>query len=1007
MGNSEDNQRGIALLLEAFCSLFSGEDLEVSLARAVSLFKDFLEADFAALFLWKEGEKALVPVVVEGRPLETLPSRIALGEGITGRVAEEREALWVEDCRKDPRVHPLCKHWAASLVSSPLIVENRLYGVLSVARGSGRGAFTPGEFSIFRDLGKCLSGFLEINKLVEDGYHAFALAVETKEPGFKGHSLAVARISKDLAAKAGMECNKRKNLYWVALLHDVGKVGVPDVTLVKPLPLDKRERLVVSLHSQLGAALISLVEPLKEAVPWILHHHERWDGRGYPSGLKGEEIPLASRIIHLAESFHAMVISLPYGEALSQERVRKELLAGRERQWDPRLVDLLLGDFDKYWTMLREYMESPYPKKLEEVSSEVTYMLLSMEILKDLSSLAVGLSHASVMDFIRAILRRLAFYLGWRGVSLLDEHGRVLVTVDTGDETMEFSHGEEGESLEVRWGGYTYYLRVRGGEVTAKEKQILETLEGFLASLMGLLFHSEGKVLRDDLTGTYTFSSIKEFFSSVVPHAQRVAVVLLDLDGFKEVNDRFGHDVGNKVLQRLVSVMEENLRASDLMGRYGGDEFVILLPRVDREEADRVMKRIRRTVEGTELVEGVPSVTFSFGIAQFPDEGRDLYTLIRLADKRMYMEKALKKERMRKELQKGTLKLGQSCPLTGSAAFLGREYRKGLELGFRWGEERYGERIELVTLDDRYEPDLCALNTEALLKDEDVFALVGYVGTPTSAVVAPLAERSGIPFLFPLSGALFLRWPTKRWIFNLRPSYHHEVEAMIRGLIEEVGVREVGIFYQDDTYGWEVLGAAESTLLRYKLEIRGKGSYKRNSLMVEEACQALLEEHPQVVIMAGTWEPCALFARKVKERGWNPMLLAVSYVGGEAFARGAGEAGEGTVVVQVVPSPHSSFPIVQEFRRGLGEGDPTHVCLEGFLGAVLLVEALKDMEEVGRESLVRSLEAANEMDVGGLRFNLSDHDHQALSSIYFTVVRGGKLVPFQSFSELVSRSLSS
>lgn len=230
---------------------------------------------------------------------------------------------------------------------------------------------------------------------------------------------------------------------------------------------------------------------------------------------------------------------------------------------------------------------------------------------------------------------------------------------------------------------------------------------------------------------------------------------------------------------------------------------------------------------------------------------------------------------------------------------------------------------------------------------------------------------------------------------------------MIRGLVEEMGVEEVGIFYQDDTYGWEVLGAAESTLLRYKLEIKGKGSYKRNSLQVEEACLALLKERPQVVIMAGTWEPCAIFVKSVKEEGWDPLFLAISYVGGEAFARGAGEAGEGTVVAQVVPHPQSSLPIVQELRKALKEEEPTHVCLEGFLGAVLLVEALKDMEEVGRESLVRSLEAMKEVDLGGLRLHLSDHDHQAFSSVHFTVVRKGRLVPFQGFSELASQSLPS
>ncbi len=1002
-----NTRKNLEPLFRVLDSLFSGEELEDALIRFIPRFKDFLDADFVVVTLWKEREQVLVPVVSLGRALETFPPRLALGEGVTGRVAAERKPIWVEDAQKGDQVHPTCKEWVSSLMSAPLFVEDRLYGVISVARRGGRKGFTREEFSLFQEMARFLSGFVELSKMMEDGYHAFALAVEAREPRYKGHSLTVARISKALATRAGMEGWERKLLYWVALLHDIGKVVVPDVTLVKPLPLDGREKLVVSLHSQLGAAIVSLIEPLKGASSWVLHHHERWDGTGYPSGLKGEDIPLPSRIIHLAESFHAMACSsFSHVGPGVKERVKEELLRGRGIQWDPRLVDMLLEDMETYWGILQECMESPYPKELEEVHSEVASILFSMEILKDLSSVIVDLSETNAMDSIKEVLERLTLQMGWQGVSLLDQQGRVLATVNTDEVLLEPSPGGRDEMMEIQWGDYTYYLKVRGGGVSQEDRRILEGLKGFLAGLIGLLFHGEGRILRDDLTGVYTLSSIRDFFASVAPGAGRVAVVILDLDGFKRVNDMFGHEMGNRVLQKLASFLEENLRDSDFLGRYGGDEFVVLLPRVDEEEARSIMGRLRRLLEGTTLVEGVFPITFSYGVAFYPEEGRDFDELLRLADGRMYADKTKRKHVCMSPAVREPIRLGQSCDLSGSASFLGREYRKGLKAGFDWGRSRYGERVELITLDDRYEPDLCAMNTERLLSEEEVFALVGYVGTPTSAVVVPLAEKGGVPFIFPLSGASFLRWPPKRWVLNLRPSYHQEVEALLKGLVEDLGVKDVGIFYQDDTYGWEILGAAEAALLRYQLGINGKGSYRRNSLDVEGALEALLEARPRAVILAGTWGPCALFVRKAREKGWRPFFVAISYVGGEAFIQGAGEEGEGTVFAQVVPHPLSPIPLVEEFRKSLGTGSLTHVCLEGFLGAVLLMEAFRGGAGVSREALVKNLEALGTVEIGGIRFCLSEHHRQALSQIYFTVVRSGELVPFQDFSQLSELGVS-
>ncbi len=998
--DSDNGSKTLQALAEAIQSLFLGLDLERALKSAMVPVKELFRGGFISLLLWKEREQCLFPLVIKGVSQEGLSSKVCLGEGVTGWVAAEKKPVFVANYKEDPRAHPAYRPYVASFMSCPLFVEDRLYGVVSMGKGEGEGVFSQEDFSLFEKVGALLSRYLELAKLVEDGYHTFIMAIEGREPMFKGHSFSVARIAIHMADKVGLGEGEKRLLYWAGLLHDVGKIGIPDMMLVRPFTLDKRERFLVSLHAQLGGGLVSLISPLKKAGEWVLHHHERWDGKGYPSGLKGKDIPLASRVIHLAESFHAMLTDLPYREALTKDEVKGELRSGRGKQWDPRLVDLFLEDLDLYHAMVLEIKESPYPVELEEIRSEAAFTFLSVEILQDLSNLLVELSHATVAEFVEAVLERLSHHLGWEGVALLDGEGRVLGSINMENGTFGTLHNACESAVEIRWGEERYYLKVRDGRISPEEMEILENLEGFLAGLLGFLFYREGRALKDDLTQAYTLSTIVEFFPSVASRSKHLSVVLFDLDGFKEVNDRFGHEMGNEVLRRLSALIGENLRDSDFMGRYGGDEFVVLLPHAAREEATRIMARIRKRAERTPLVLGIPPITFSFGVAQYPEEGRDIHVLLRLADMRMYQEKDV-----RRGLAKvmptlgGPLRLGLSCDFTGGAAYLGGEYKKGLELGFLWGEDFYGEKVELVSMDDGYEPDRCALNTQKLVEEEKVLALVGYVGTPTAAVIAPYAEEGQVPFLFPLSGASFLSLPLKRWVFTLRPSHAQEVEALVKVLLEK-GIEDVGLFYQRDTYGWDVAEALEDSLSKHGLRMKEKGSYRRNSTSVSGALERLVEGAPSAVVMAGTWEPCALFAKGIRETGWSPLLLALSSVGGEAYAKAAGEAGEGTLVCQVVPHPQTLLPIIQEFRKLGGEEEPSHASLEGFLAAILFVEALRSMGSgVGRESLVRSLETLNEVEIGGVVFNLSGGNHQALSTTYLTMVRGGKLLSIQdSFS---------
>ena len=631
------------LLIEALRSLFWGGEFESALTRSLSMVKDYLRANFVSLHLWEEREHLLIPTIVIG-PAKSLFQKIKPGEGVIGQMAADRKPLWVKDYQYHQQAQPQHKKYITSLIACPLFVEDRMYGVVSAGRHREETPFSEEEFASLLQLTDLISGCIERWKLVEDGYHAFAVAIETREPEFKGHSLAVAKISRSLAHKVGMSESDKKMIYWAALLHDIGKVGIPEALFTKPFPLNDEEKIMISLHAQMGSILLSLITPLQRAAPWLLHHHERWDGSGYPLNLKGEAIPLASRIIHIAESLHAMSIDLPYKNSLNEEEMKMELAEGIGTQWDPRLVDIVLEDFRYYCSMLKETTETPFPKELEEARSEVASSFLLIEILQDLSPLLTHASSITMEQFLQSVLKSLMTRMKWRGTALYDAEGLLISAIGSKSEEIQLPDKSITNTLNMVWGGNTYYLKVEDREITTEEKKILKGLDAFLNSAMAILFHKEN-AQKDYITGVYNLFSIKNIFSALITINKKISLAFLDLDSFKIVNDLYGHEVGNQTLKEMAHVIKEQLRDSDILGRYGGDEFVILLPNVDKEEAGLIMKRIREALNDTVMLPDIPPVTFSFGVAQFPEEGAEIDTLLRIADERMYMDKNRKKTR--------------------------------------------------------------------------------------------------------------------------------------------------------------------------------------------------------------------------------------------------------------------------------------------------------------------------------------------------------------------------
>lgn len=173
--------------------------------------------------------------------------------------------------------------------------------------------------------------------------NAFAQAVSFKDLITGEHSRAVERLALGMGLEAGLEGDELEALALGALLHDAGKIGVPDAVLGEPGPLGPEERALVERHPEIGAKILGSLPVLAPVVPAVMHHHERWDGEGYPHGLRGEAIPFAARLVAVADAFDVITRDRPYRRGVSPEAALAEVRGGSGGPFDPAAVGALLS----------------------------------------------------------------------------------------------------------------------------------------------------------------------------------------------------------------------------------------------------------------------------------------------------------------------------------------------------------------------------------------------------------------------------------------------------------------------------------------------------------------------------------------------------------------------------------------------------------------------------------------------------------------------------------------
>ena len=343
--------------------------------------------------------------------------------------------------------------------------------------------------------------------------------------------------------------------------------------------------------------------------------------------------------------------------------------------------------------------------------------------------------------------------------------------------------------------------------------------------------------------------------------------------------------------------------------------------------------------------------------------------------------------------QDNRIVLGQSAAFSGPAMQLGTQFHAGARLWFDQLNAKGGvggRQVEIRHLDDGYEPDRCVANTEKLIKDE-VFALFGYIGTPTSLAALPLATSARVPFIAPFTGAMGLREPFKREAFHLRASYDDETALIVKQLIE-LSQNRIGVFYQNDAYGKAGLSGVTKALAARQLKPVAEGTVERNSEDVAAAVAKLAKSGAQAIVQIGAYKACAAFIRQAKQAGYGGNFYNVSFVGTQALADELGKDGAGVVVSQVVPSPYNpARPVSREFvaaAKQQGRVQANLSSMEGYLAAKLFTEGLKRAGgKPTREALIAALESINE-DFGGYRVSFGPGNHVASKFVELSMLTG-------------------
>src|SRR5438445_5817715 len=547
---------------------------------------------------------------------------------------------------------------------------------------------------------------------------ALALAIEAKDHTTHEHLQRVRIYAIEVAKQLGVKGPELEALHAAALLHDIGKLAVPEHIISKPGRLSPEEFEKMKIHTLVGAEILERVRFPYPVVPIVRAHHEKWDGSGYPMGLKGAEIPLGARILSAVDYLDALASDRQYRRALPMREVMQKLALESGKSFDPKVVDVLLKRYENLERIViskaSEDLNAPLSTAIkidrglepaagfenstatDYVGRETTFLSsiaaarqeaqalfelsqdlgASLSLGETLSVFSVKLKPMVPYDAIAIYIKReqelvaefvngdnyrlfssLRIPIG-QGLSGWVAHNRKPIvngnpSVEPGylNDPSKFSTLRSALAVPLEGvGGIIGVLALYRGErdaFTSDHLRIVLAVTSKMAlSIENALKYqqAENSATTDYLTGLPNARSLFLELDRELARCKRdnssLTVMVSDMDGFKQINDRFGHLEGNRVLRLFSHALKETCREYDYVARMGGDEFVVIAPGLTAETATKKAESLRELARqaGAEVC-GEDILSLSVGQAVYPSDGKDAEALLAEADRRMYIEK--------------------------------------------------------------------------------------------------------------------------------------------------------------------------------------------------------------------------------------------------------------------------------------------------------------------------------------------------------------------------------
>jgi branched-chain amino acid transport system substrate-binding protein len=355
--------------------------------------------------------------------------------------------------------------------------------------------------------------------------------------------------------------------------------------------------------------------------------------------------------------------------------------------------------------------------------------------------------------------------------------------------------------------------------------------------------------------------------------------------------------------------------------------------------------------------------------------------------------------------------IGSCSSLEGSLGGLGKATTGGAKMYLDYINDQggvYGRKLKLETHDDSYDP-VKAIECFKCLQKDKVFAGAFFVGAPPATKYVPMAEAAKFPIVGLFTGVPFLQDPFCPHIISIRTGYKEEAGLQVQHLVKDLGIRKIGVIYQDDACGVATLNGAKDALAKLGSTIVAQGSFQRGSLDVADAVKTMRDAGAEAVIMDGGYSSIVQVIKNSHAQKYKPLFVCVSFIAAEPFIKEAGADAEGTVITQVVPAyDRTELPTVKLYRQLLAKyapgKSPDFTNFEGFIDAMVLVEGLKRAgKDLTRTKLISAIESIHNQDIGlgpEFKLNYGPKDHRGFDGISCTVVRHGKPVTFTNWKEL-------